>query len=270
MNFQKSALTVAIAATIGVAPVVQADLITATWTGVYTHLDVVGGLMVDTDLSNTACMPGAIVTCSRHAITGTLTYDTVTGTGAGTMAPFSFFGGGPRSHTGISFQSIGGGLILGNMVWNWNESSGVPQTVVLDAAGFFGALAGGVTASQTITGGATPASDNGESFFAAGAPLATTTWNTTTIVGTNIGTNPSGTLPLIADKKSIGGSPMKTGPTEGFNANFDFLSLEIVSCSDTDGGVCGAPPAVPIPTAAWLFGTGLIGLGAAARRRKQK
>ncbi|HSB95542.1 MAG TPA: VPLPA-CTERM sorting domain-containing protein [Spongiibacteraceae bacterium] len=37
-----------------------------------------------------------------------------------------------------------------------------------------------------------------------------------------------------------------------------------------DGNLTLTPQAVPIPAAAWLFGSGLIGLSAAARRRKAK
>jgi hypothetical protein len=106
-------------------------------------------------------------------------------------------------------------------------------------------------------------------YFASGAMLATTTWNTTDIGTVQLGDNPSGTLPLLADAKSIGGSPMRVGPTVTFNDNFDILSVQITACTDTDGGVCGAPPAVPIPATAWLFGSGLIGLGAMVRRRKR-
>jgi hypothetical protein len=267
MSFQKSVLTVAVATALGVSPVVQADSITATWTGAYSLLAPNGDLILDNDSST--CIPGAIVVCTRFAISGTLTFDTATGTGAGTITPFSFLGGGPKTYTGLSFQSVGGGLVLGNMMWDWNGTFGVPVSVVLDAAGFFGALASGVTGGQPITGGATPASDNGESFFASGAVLATTTWNTTDIGTVQLGDNPSGTLPLLADAKSIGGSPMRVGPTLTFNDNFDILSVQITACTDTDGGVCGAPPAVPIPATAWLFGSGLIGLGAMVRRRKR-
>lgn len=48
----------------------------------------------------------------------------------------------------------------------------------------------------------------------------------------------------------IRGAGMIDGPFQGFNANFDFTA------------------AVPVPAAAWLLGSGLMGLVGVARRRK--
>ena len=42
-----------------------------------------------------------------------------------------------------------------------------------------------------------------------------------------------------------------TGGGAGYNANFNFTA-----------------PAVPVPAAVWLFGSGLLGLVGVARRRK--
>jgi len=47
----------------------------------------------------------------------------------------------------------------------------------------------------------------------------------------------------------------------GLSANTTSINWNLVG---TD------PPAVPVPAAAWLFGSGLIGLGGAARRRSKK
>lgn len=204
--------------------------------------------------------------------------------------------------SGFSFQRIGDGmggpgtLLLGNFSFDWNGISGVPVSIVLDAAGLFGAL-GSVTVAPTLTvvggtnyvagrgtnyslgpssatyvGGATPASEHAWDLTSKSgtthtehvgpAPIMTTTWNTTLLcvpgggsTGLCMGMNPSGTLPLIAD--TVGGSPMLAGPIESYNINLDLLALHL----DT--------VVVPVPSAVWLFGTGLIGLvGIAKRRRK--
>jgi hypothetical protein len=130
------------------------------------------------------------------------------------------------------------------------------------------ALSGGVAVSQNLTGGATPASENGDGAFNGGGILATTTWNTTSIAPpVALGDNPSGTLPLIAD--TVGGSPMQIGPFNGANFNFDLMSVQVTGCTDTDGtSYACAPAAVPIPATAWLFGSGVLGLAGLARRRR--
>lgn len=282
MQFKKTILSAAVATTVGVAAgfsaTAQADTITGTWSGVFTMLDANGGFISNTDTN--PCL-GGLAGCTRTGpVTGTLAFDTATGSGSGTVAAFSFFGGGKASATSISFQAIGNGaggpgtLVLGNMGFNWNGNNGIPVSIVLDAAGFFGAAFAGLTVSQTITGGATPASANLDGTFPVGAVMATTTWNTTNIFGSNttLGNNPSGTLPLIADTKSVGGSPMRAGPFLGSNANFDIRSIHVTSCTDTGTGTdaCKVAPVVPVPAAVWLFGSGLLGLVGIARRRMVK
>jgi hypothetical protein len=291
MNTKKSLLTAAVAATIGtVSGSASADLITGSWTGLFTMLGSGGTVTANSDINDcdAAYLQGTL--CSRTSVAGTLTFDTATGSGAGTVVPFSFFGSGLASATTISFQAIGdgaggpGSLVLGNMGFNWNGNNGIPVSIVLDAAGFFGAAHFGVTASQTVTGGATPESDDTTGAGAIGpAVLATTVWNTTTLPGAGLGTNPSGTLPLVTDTVvdttngdlGIGGTPMPAGPFAGFNANFDITSVHIDSCVETGNNPqgdltagCAAAPVVPVPAAVWLFGSGLLGLVGIARRRR--
>ena len=83
----------------------------------------------------------------------------------------------------------------------------------------------------------------------------------------SFGRYPSGALPLILDEAanpndytantggSIGGSPQQTGSFQGSSINFDIVTL-------TETTV------VPVPAAAWLFGSGLLGLVGVARRKK--
>jgi hypothetical protein len=191
-----------------------------------------------------------------------------------TMDPYSWGGGGNFMFNTISFSAIGdgaggpGSLLLGNMLLDWNGTYYIPISVVWDASGFFSELGTGLAVGQVLAGGATPASENGDGAFPGGAVVATTTWNTTTIGGGTIGTNPSGTLPLIAD--TVGGSTMTSGPFAGANFNFDIRELTIASCADTGTGTnaCAAP--VPIPAAVWLFGSGLVGLVGVAGRRNAR
>jgi hypothetical protein len=176
--------------------------------------------------------------------------------------------------------------VLGNMSFNWNNSNGMPISSVLDAAGFFGAMNGGLGVSQNVSSayGVLPESDNtmvgGNTYPMGQALMATTDWNTTNIGTVVLGTNPSGTLPLVIDtvvdvtngEIGIGGSPIQAGGFAFFNVNFDFMTMHVTSCTDTGMGTdaCPAVSAVPVPAAVWLFGSGLAGLVSLARRKREK
>ena len=285
MNLKKTLLSAAIAGAMGASVSANAGTITGSWTGAFTMLGSTGLVTANSDLNS--CFTGMLVgsNCVRTAVSGTMSFDTTTGAGTGTVVPFSFFAGGNAIATTITFQAIGNGfggpgtLVLGNMGFNWNGNNGIPVSIVLDAAGFFGAMAGGLQVSNTISGiGALPESDNtvygGVTLPIGPALMATTDWNTTNIGSVVLGTNPSGTLPLLTDTVvdatngdvGIGGSPMQAGPFKNFNANFDIMSMHIDTCTPD---VCPPPAVVPVPAAVWLFGSGLVGLAGIARRRKR-
>jgi hypothetical protein len=275
MKFKQSLLSMAVAASTGFVVPAQADIVTGTWVGSETMLNSTGSFTANNDIGaclNSTLLPGYVGGCNRSATSGTLTFDTATGTGSVNVDPYSWGGGGNFVMTPISLQTIGNGaggpgtLMLGNMGMDWNGTNGIPISMVYDAAGFLGALSAGLAISQTVSVGAAPASDNGDGAFPNGAILATTTWNTTSIAGATFGSNPSGTLPLIAD--TIGGDPMIAGPFLGQSFNFDVRSLHVTGCTDTGTGTNACASAVPIPATVWLFGSGLLGLIGIARRRR--
>jgi hypothetical protein len=300
MNVKKTLLSVAIAGAMGVSAAAQADTITGSWAGWFTMLTPAGGSGGSIQANSDSTDP--TMGTDRTWITGTLSFDTATGAGSGTVVPFSFGGGGLAAATGVSFQAIGDGgcstvtstcgaapgpgpLVLGNMGFDWNGTFGISISIVLDASGFFGAVGGGLTVSQTITGGVLGRSDDsaGAGKQMGPAVMATTRYNTTNVVSpVPLGTNPSGTLPLIYDTAAegnantaytdgIGGSPMRNGPFTGYNGNFDIMSVHVTSCVDTGTGTdaCQVVPEVPVPAAVWLFGSGLLGLVGIARRKKR-
>jgi hypothetical protein len=305
MNLKKSAISTAIGLAIAgsaATPLTAfATVQNFTFNGWFTMLDPDGN-----PLENTSILRG---NAYQTALTGSMSFDTVTGAGTADIDPFEFNSKGNASAQGVQFQAIGDGmgdpngtLVLGNMTFDWNNNVGIPISVVLDAAGFF-------TQGATM---ATPASDGSyigggfanNGYLSLGPVLmATTTWNVHPAPDCGLAANstppsgggcmtvlPSGGLPLVADTHvnlnkafpqttgvyGIGGVPMWDGPFEGFNGNFDVTSLTFVN---TGGTVNGGNPfpvgpypsnAVPVPAAVWLFGSGLVGLVGVARRNSKK
>ncbi len=259
----KTVLSAVVALALGTAGLAdaRADVVSFNFSGLFTMLDSSGTALMNTSLPYYYDPTWGYG--YRTQISGTISFDTSTGAGTGTIAPFAFFTAGKYFVVhDLTVQAIGNGsggpgpLILGNMLFDWKGNAGVPVSIVWDASGFFGA--GPYSIGQTISGtGAIPASNgikNG-TLPIGPAPVATTTWNTTTVPGAGMGSAISGQLPLIAD--TIGGSPVIAGPFTGYNANFDITSITVTSIQT-----------VPVPAAVWLFGSGLLGLAAMTRRRK--
>jgi len=218
--------------------------------GLFTMLDTTG-----VPLQNTSYPYYGDVTWGygfRTQISGTLTFDTSNNSGTVTIAPFEFFNnaaGFPATATGIAFTSAGNDvnngdpLVLANMLFDWNKNNGIPVALVWDVKGLVNAIAGGLTIGDTVTGGATIATDgiNKGQFPVGGAPVATTTWDATDTCTVSVPktapptgcmtVNPIGATPLIAN--SIGGDPMVDGPFTGFNATFDFVKLTLTDFVDT-------------------------------------
>jgi hypothetical protein len=281
LTLKKTVLGVAIAAALGVSAAASADTYTFNYSGIFTMLDPSGKALVNSSATYADPWVG-----KRTNITGTMTFDTVTGAGSGTVVPFAFFSGGNAVATAMNMQAVGNGLgtgpgslVLGNMGFNWNGNNGIPVSIVLDAQGMFGAIGAAGPAGLSVgtvigsAGGTLPASNavSGNSVPIGLVPISTTTWNTTQVpppcTGLNgascMGVNPSGTTPVVVDPLNspygtgIGGNPMIAGPFMGYNANFDIKTLTVTSHIS----------AVPVPAAAWLLGSGLLGLVGVARRK---
>lgn len=262
MNFKKTALSAAVVAALGGAVVVPAEaaVLDFSWNGLFTILN-----SANAPTQNTSYPYYGDPTWGygiRTQLTGTAQFDTDTGAGTATVNPFEFFASGPAVAHDITMQAVGNGmggpgtLVAGAMLFDWNNNNNISVGIVLDAAGMFGAMMGGLTPGQVITGGAVPASDGiAKGKYPIGpSPMATTSFDTEYHNGGAI----------ISGDDGIGGSPMDNGPFIGFSANFDITEMTFNNCIAN----CGPPP-VPVPAAVWLFGSGLLGLVGVARRRKQ-
>ena len=238
-------------------PVANAAVNSFNYTGAFTMIDSAGIILANT--SATAKDAGRFQT----PISGTMQFDTVTGSGTGTVVPFSFNNGATlATAVGMKMQAIGDGaggagtLVMGNMLFDWNLNVGIPVSIVLDAAGFF--------ANELTMGGANSAAPGSDGTYLAvantpnnvdvngyanvgGVPIATTEFNTSNINGcvydTGCMTNDSsGGLPLItdtatntafqdtpnypnADGVGISGSPFQAGPFIDFSPNFDVYNM---------------------------------------------
>jgi hypothetical protein len=246
------------------APSVSAAIFEFLFTGQYTLVDPSGNVL------------------DHQPISSTFTYNSGLGAGSSaaglTIDNFDTFGNTATIYD-ISLELVTGNLVLGNMLADWGVNFGVPLSTVWDASGMINAIVYGLHEGDVISGtdlirggdvifdvgSAIPASDGlsfGGSILNQGpAPLAVTTWNTTTVCTPGVdcfGNAYSGGAPFTDD--SIAGSPMIDGPFVGLSVNFDIgsgHSLTVLSISN-----------VPVPAAVWLFGSGLIGLIGISRRKK--
>jgi len=299
MNLRKTALSAAVLAAVSVAPA-SAAVVTFDWSGNFTMLTNGGSFVQNVDAKNAelaayyAGEPYVYVKGNRTPISGTMTFNTVTGAGTGTVGSFDFFEGGAAVPHDITMQAIGNGfgtgpgnLILGNMLFDWGGNNNIAVEVILDGSGLFAAMpgmfagtamtvdqascavagSGCVEAASENTNNGTPKNPE---FFPMGAiPVATTTYNVnnagTAIGGGTFSTDDGVTNTAYADNDDVAGTPMDNGPFIGFNASFDMMSVTMTGCLSE----CGGPAEVPVPAAVWLFGSGLVGLAGVARRRKQ-
>jgi hypothetical protein len=241
-----TAMAVALGGTAALQTATAAPHIFA-WEGLFTMLDPAGK-----PLSNTSAPYGSDATWGyglRTPVSGTFTYDPDTGEGTIDVVPFEFFNGTAAAElqSGANspvIENIGGNLLLGNMLFNWSGNNGIPVSIVWDATGMLNAIGAVISVGDTVTGtGETPASNGIKSgkYPLGPSPVATTSWDTTTInctagggdTGECMGVLITGGEPLIEDLVVIGGSPMVAGPFPGFSANFDLLSMTLTS----DGAV---------------------------------
>jgi hypothetical protein len=220
--------------------------------------------------------------------------------GTATIDPIFFFGSNTNGRD-ISFKPVStllniptSTLLLGNLSFDFGtipSFQGIPVSIVLDLGNLTTALMGS-SLGDIVGGLLTAPSENtvvgtGESartYPMGPVVVATTTWNTTD-VDTNgdgvpgpvmLGTNPSGTTPLIVDvaidtttgEVGIGGSPIKASGFATFSPNFDFKEITVTCinllASCANGGIPVPPlPLNPDPLAPLLGGASklLKGLG---------
>lgn len=155
--------------------------------------------------------------------------------------------GGGNLEAGILSVTVGAGQLGMHMLWDWSGNLNIDTFMVFAQDSVFG---GGIGRSTTATtsggnncdGNGTALIKNclydGKVYGSAGKPAGNTVWMLASVDGNGDG---------------VMGVPMTPGgPWNGFSWNFN-ANLT----------------AVPVPAAAWLFGSGLLGLFGVAYRRKK-
>ncbi|NOX07991.1 MAG: hypothetical protein GXP22_00630 [Gammaproteobacteria bacterium] len=254
-----SRLTALSAALLVASPVSHAVIMNFTYTGMLSMLSPTGEFFVNTDVIGNA------TNGNRTDISGTLSFDTISGGGNFTITPFNFAGDSiPFSSPGAMIQSIGGGwgnpgsLMLVNLLFDWGGSTGVPVSMLWDASGFYDAINIGMVPGDQISGGqlitnsgttytsiasVLPASDNTVA-PASGNPL----------VGvTPAGPYPIGLTPLAMttyDTETIAGAGFGSLPSGGLTVVGGFLYDTVVDATNGDIGI-GGSPMINGPFAGW-------------------
>jgi len=147
--------------------------------------------------------------------------------------------GGGNNESGTLNVSVPTGQLGMHMLFDWNGNNNIDVFVVAAANTVFGSGIG-YSANFKACNAATIKNCLWDylDYGSAGQPIASNPWMLSSVDGNGDG---------------VMGIPMPSGgPFAGFNANFN-ANL--------------AP--VPVPAAAWLFGSGLLGLVGIARRKKK-
>ena len=227
----------------------EADTITFNFTGGLVVANTVGGIVLN---------DGSPVT----PISASLAYDTASGLGSSglslTMSD-PFFGIPATFHDLSMTREANSNLINGQVLVDWNGNYNMPMNVVWDATGLLNAINYGLQAGDIISGTSLYRDTNHNGVGDPGELLANVSSATpySDVLQTQQGYNSlQGPAPMAATSDSLGfGSDT---PFTGLRGYFDIgsgNSMHVVSVT-----------AVPVPAAAWLFGSGLLGLLGMARR----
>lgn len=157
-------------------------------------------------------------------------------------------GGNPESD--LLNLTVPTGHLGMHMLWDWNGNQNIDVVAVFAVSSVFGS---GILASTdpkclssytgTITGNCLY---DLPTYGVATTPVKDQIWMLASVDG---------------DGDGVMGVPMAAGPV-GYSLNFNFN----LTGTYVDPG--NPPPPIPIPAAAWLLGSGLLGLVGTARRRK--
>lgn len=135
--------------------------------------------------------------------------------------------------------TVGAGQVGAHMLFDWSTSSGIDVIVLWKMNDSWFNVAGTyLSGTNTIKNG-----------FNLGLPNPNNNTKNTVWSGVSIDTN--------QDSDNWNGSKMIDGPFIGSSANFNVMGIQATPLVSS----------VPVPAAAWLLGSGLLGLVGVARRK---
>lgn len=237
----------------------QADIVTFDFTGRLTVVDplgaVIGGGRTDgfTPIS-------AELTINTGFITGgSFNIDDLVGTSTLDITVNDVFLGFPARFHDISLTYGGGNIVYGNLLADWNGNNNMPVQIEWDVSGMTTAVLFGLEVGDKISGNEMSRDTNGDGVA-------------DTVVIPNLGSaipyadsldytffpdfTPQGPAPMAATSSSLG---LLAGPFVGLVPLLDIGSGNSMTVTSIS--------AVPVPAAAWLFGSGLLGLIGVARKK---
>ncbi len=169
------------------------------------------------------------------------------------------FLGMPATFHDISMtHQTGTNIITGGVLVDWNGTNNMPLHIEWDATGLLNAINYGLQAGHVLSGSDLYNDTNGNGVQDTGEfliDIASATPYSDSLLSDP--SNSQGPAPLAATANSLGLD--NTTPFPGVRGYFDIgsgNSMHVTSVSS-----------VPVPAAAWLFGSGLLGLIGVARRK---
>ena len=235
-----------------------ADIINFHFTGRLTIVDPSANIITDPQ------SPDAIDEFGyQTAIGANLTYDTELGVGSTDLAFQATFWNEQVNISDISLNFLQGtNDIEGNMNVNWNNSD-MSMHILWDATGLFNAIDQGLQAGDRISGTNLFRDFDGDGLaesYIANVNSATPLSDSLNLI------DPWYALPYQLNQ---GPAPLatKVGTLGLLDGSFPGVQVHLDIGSGNSLYV-DSISAVPVPAAAWLFGSGLIGLIGFARRKK--
>lgn len=201
----------------------------------------------------------------RTPIAASLVYDTNQGISSSTLSiTMPDFFGYPATIHDITTSSVTGNLINAQLFVDWNGNYDIPALVQWDATGLVNATSYGLQVGDKISGNSLYRSDGNGGYLLVVSNLGSAQPYSDAVLQ-NCYTNNNGCsyvpplqafAPLAATSATEG---LISGPFPGMLTYLDIgsgNSMEVTSISS-----------VPVPTALWLFGSGLLGLTGVVRRK---